>query len=60
LVEYLLHFDWGLLSFDHTESYLCFIISVWLHIFRLKIEMNQKIVLQQHGANQINNMDKPN
>jgi len=39
LVEDPLHFDWGPLSFDDTESYLRFIISVWLLMFRLKIQM---------------------
>jgi len=40
LVEDLLHLDRGPVSFDHAESYFCFIISVWLHIFRLKIQMS--------------------
>jgi len=39
LVEDLSHFDWSPLPFDHTESYLCVIISAWLPIFRLKIQM---------------------
>jgi len=39
LFENLLHFDWGHLSFDHTEMYSCFVISIWLLICRLKIQM---------------------
>jgi len=27
------------LSFDHTASYSCFTISIWLLIFKLKIQM---------------------
>jgi len=32
MVEDLLYFEWGPLSFDHKESYLCFIISVYLQV----------------------------
>jgi len=42
LVEDLLHFDWGPLPFEHTESYFRVIILVWLLIFRLK---TQKYIL---------------
>jgi len=38
-------FDWRLLSFDQTEGYLYFIISGWLHIFSLKIQMCWNILL---------------
>jgi len=39
LVEDILHFGLGSLSFDQTESYLCFIMSVWLLIFMMIIQM---------------------